>query len=199
MLVIRNCTLLFFNWDFSSPNLTPLYLFIHVMKLQYFFFIYLDDLLLTGSDCASISKVIKHLSIHFSLKDFGSFHYFLGVEVISIQHGLFLSQQKYIHDLLTCTKMDGAKTIKTLLTTKDFLQLNDVSSSADPIEYRWVIGALQYLFLTRPNISFLVNKLAQSMHKPTKLHWIIVKRVLRHLKGTLNHGILLKRTVDLTL
>jgi hypothetical protein len=106
------------------------------MKLQYFFFFYLDDLLLTGSDCASISKVIKHLSIHFSLKDFGSFHYFLGVEVISIQHGLFLSQQKYIHDLLTCTKMDGAKTIKTLLTTKDFLQLNDVSSSADPIEYR---------------------------------------------------------------
>jgi len=63
-------------------------------------------------------------------------HYFLGVEVISIQHGLFLSQQKYICDLLTRTQMDGAKKIKTLLTTKDFLQLNNGSSSANLIEYR---------------------------------------------------------------
>jgi hypothetical protein len=96
----------------------------------------LDDLVLNGSDCASISKVIKHLSIHFFFKDFGSLHYFIGVEVISIQHGLFLSQQKYIRDLLTRTKMDGAKKIKTLLTTKDFLQLNNGSSCANPIEYR---------------------------------------------------------------
>jgi hypothetical protein len=88
--------------------------------------------------------VIVHLSLKLSsilvfiffFKDFGSLHYFLGVEVISIQHGLFLSQQKYIRDLLTRTKMDGAKKIKTLLTTKDFLQLNNGSSSANLIEYR---------------------------------------------------------------
>jgi histone deacetylase 1/2 len=158
-----------------------------------------DDLLITGSDSASMSKIIKHLSTHFSLKDLGSLHYFLGVEVFSVKQGLFLSQHKYICDLLTRTNMDGAKTVKTPLATKDCLQLNDGSSSVDPTAYRRVIGALQYLSLTRPDISFPVNKLAQFLQKPSQLHWIAAKRVLRYLKGTLHHGILLKRTNDLTL
>ena len=104
-----------------------------------FLLVYVDDLLITGSDSASISQIIKHLSTRFSLKDLGSLHYFLGVEVFSVKQGLFLSQHKYISDLLTRTKMDGAKTIKTPLATKDCLQLNDGSSSIDPTAYRRVI------------------------------------------------------------
>jgi histone deacetylase 1/2 len=164
-----------------------------------FLLVYVDDLLITGSDSTSMSKIIKHLSTRFSLKDLSSLHYFLGVEVFSVKQGLFLSQHKYIYDLLTCTNMDGAKTVKTPLATKDCLQLNDGSSSVNPTAYRCVIGALQYLSLSRPDISFPVNKLAQFLQKPSQLHWIAAKRVLRYLKGTLHHGILLKRTNDLTL
>ena len=56
--------------------------------------------------------------------------------------------------------MDGAKPVNTPLATKDQLQLNDGSPSTDPTAYRRVIGALQYLSRTRPDISFPVNKLA---------------------------------------
>lgn len=68
----------------------------------------------------------------------------------------------------------------------------------DPKEYRMVVGSLQYLSLTRPDIAFAVNRLSQYMHRPTDLHWQAVKRVLRYLAGTTSHGIFLSATTPLT-
>ncbi|KAJ0732045.1 putative RNA-directed DNA polymerase [Helianthus annuus] len=68
-----------------------------------------------------------------------------------------------------------------------------------PTEYRAFVGALQYLSLTRPDISFTVNKLSQFMHKPTTTHWEALKRLFRYLHGTLNHGIFFRRHSPLQL
>jgi len=59
----------------------------------------------------------------------------------------------------------------------------------DPTLFRSTVGALQYLCITRPDISFCVNKLAQFMHNPTDLHWQAVKRLLRYLKQTVHYGL----------
>lgn len=59
----------------------------------------------------------------------------------------------------------------------------------DATEYRAVVGNLQYLFLTRPDISFSVNKLSQYMHRSTTEHWKAMKRILRYLSGTMTHDI----------
>ena len=61
----------------------------------------------------------------------------------------------------------------------------------DPSEYRAVVGSLQYISLTHPNISFSVNKLSQFMHKPTTEHWQAVKRVFRYLTCSMTQGIFL--------
>jgi hypothetical protein len=53
----------------------------------------------------------------------------------------------------------------------------------DPTEYRHIVGALQYVTLTQPNIAYLVNQLCQHMHNPTSVHFIATKRVLRYLKA----------------
>lgn len=67
------------------------------------------------------------------------------------------------------------------------------SSSCDVTAYRRLIGALQYLSLTRPDISFAVNKLSQHMQCLSELQMQAAKRVLRYLKGTLDHGLQLTR------
>ncbi|KAF5472072.1 hypothetical protein F2P56_008818 [Juglans regia] len=95
--------------------------------------------------------------------------------------------------------MEGAKEVQTPLASKDNLQSNDGSTPVDATEYRKVIGALQYLELARPDIAFPVNKLAQFMQKLSTLHWQATKRLLRYLKLTVNHGILLRSTDKLIL
>ena len=63
---------------------------------------------------------------------------------------------------------------------------------SDPTLYRSVVGALQYSTITRPELSFAVNKVSQFMANPLESHWTAVKRILRYLKGSLHHGLLLK-------
>jgi len=107
-----------------------------------------------------MSDIIRQLGVQVSLKDLGDLHYFIGVEVQQTREGIFLSQQKYIRDLLKRANMEGARPIHTPLSTKPILQLNDGHPPADQKQYRSVIGALQYLPITRPDIVFAVNKLA---------------------------------------
>ncbi|KAH9715895.1 hypothetical protein KPL71_021241 [Citrus sinensis] len=80
------------------------------------------------------------------------------------------TNHKYICDLLTKTNLAGAKEVTTPLSTSQPLCLNDGSPLSDATQYRQVIGRLQYLALTRPDISFTVNKLAQFMHQLTETH-----------------------------
>lgn len=98
-----------------------------------------------------------------------------------------------MRDLLAKTKMDEAKTITTPLAINGYLILNDNSSPADVIEYRCIIGDLQYLSLTWLDISYAVNKLSQFIHCPSQLHWIAIKCLLRYLKHTIYHGLFLRR------
>jgi hypothetical protein len=155
--------------------------------------VYVDELVLTGNDSSFVQSIIQQFGAKFSLKDKGNLHYFLGVEVIPTRAGLFLSQHKYVRDLLSKTKMVGAKDVSTPLSTSTSLKLVDGIASFDSTEFRRVIGSLQYLSLTRLDISFAVNKLSQFMHKPTTTHRTAVKRLLHYLKQTIFHDIHLQK------
>lgn len=89
--------------------------------------------------------------------------------------------------------MLNAKPVATPLPSHPKLTLKSGSPLSDPHEYRRIVGSLQYLALTRPDISYAVNKLSQFMHCPTSDHWQAVKRVLCYLSGTLDHGIFLRK------
>ena len=131
----------------------------------------------------------------FSLKDMGSLHFFLGIEVIPTRAGLFLSQHKYVRDLLSNTSMSGVKDVSTPLSITQSLQLIDGTTTVDSSEFCRIIGCLQYLSLTCPDISFAVNKLSQFMHKPTTNHWTTTKRLFRYIKQTIFHGIQIHKVV----
>ena len=95
--------------------------------------------------------------------------------------------------------MNMAKDVHTPMSTSTPLTLSDGSAPTDSTEYQKVIGALQYLGLTRPDIAFVVNRLSQFMHKPTECHWTAAKRILRYLKHTMFHGILIQQSSPLSL
>lgn len=158
--------------------------------------VYVDDIIVTGSDSTLVTSLIAS---HFSLKDLGPLHFFLGIQVTSHSKGVTLSQPQYIRDLLIRSKMDGAKPCSTPFSPGDPLSKFGGNPMADPHTYRSIVGALQYATITRPDISYAVNKASQFMHSPSEEHWLAVKRILRYLKGTIHLGLHVSATSSLDL
>lgn len=80
---------------------------------------YVDDILIMGTNASWVNQVVKDLNKKFALKKLGSLHYFLGFEAHMDSFGLYLSQTKYILDLLKKIGIIGAKTISTLMLFKN--------------------------------------------------------------------------------
>lgn len=93
--------------------------------------------------------------------------------------------------------MQGCKPSPTPLSILEKLSLaeGELLSQEDGTRYRSLVDALQYLTLTRPNISFAVNKVCHFLHAPTTAHWAIAKRILRYVKNTLSVGLTFSSTL----
>lgn len=126
----------------------------------------------------------------------GKLDYFLGIQASHITNGsMLLSQTKYIQDLLSKVHMEEAKDISSPMISSRKLTKQGSNYFHDPTLYRSIVGALQYVtIITRPEICFSVNEVWQFMGQPLEEHRNIVKRILRYLKGTLTHGLLLQPT-----
>ena len=175
-------TSLFFKWESGVPI---------------FILIYVDDILILSPDLQEINKLLCHLKTKFSVRDLGPAHFFLGIEMIPQNHGFLLSQSKYIASVLTRASMDNCKPISTPLSTSN-TPSND-SSQLDNTLFRSLVGSLQYITLTRPDISFAVNQVCQKMHLPQAEDWVNLKRLLRYLKGTISHGLLIYKKSEFSL
>ena len=132
----------------------------------FYFLVYVDDILLTGSNSTMLHRLIQLLSSEFKLRDLGVVHYFLRIEVQPTAMGLMLRQHKYILDILTRAGMTSCKPVDTPISTSKVTILPDPLFS-DPTCFRQIVDALQYLTFMRPNICFAINKVCQFMHAPT--------------------------------
>jgi Reverse transcriptase (RNA-dependent DNA polymerase) len=137
--------------------------------------IYVDDIIVIGDNIDLIQSFICSLQHNFALKDLGALHFFLGIEVLSTAHGLHLSQTKYLNDVLHRAKMHDANPCLSPMVPNTTLSRFAGDPFDDPHLYRSIVGALQYATLTRPDISYAVNKVSQFMHSPTPVHWVAVK------------------------
>jgi hypothetical protein len=150
--------------------------------------LYVDDILLTGSYSSLLTSVIDALTQEFDMKDLGQLTYFLGLQVSYSSSG-FVSQSKYIKELLDRVDLQNSKSCATPCLPYHHLLKDDGKPYSRPQQYRSIVGALQYLTFTRPDIAFSVNQACQFMHNPMESHVVAVKRILRYLKGTLDYGI----------
>ncbi|XP_020262285.1 uncharacterized protein LOC109838237 [Asparagus officinalis] len=160
--------------------------------------VYVDDIVVTGNNLARVDSIIALLGHRFSIKDLGPL-YFFGCRSCPAFSWCCLSQRRYIMDLLTWTKMAASHPVRTPLATATSLRHDGDVPLSNGRDYHDIIGGLQYLALTRPDISYAVNKLSQVMQAPTTDHLNAAKRVLRYIMGTIDHGLLLHRQSYLSL
>ena len=111
--------------------------------------------------------------------------YFLGIEVMRSKQRILLPQQKYVLDWLSKTRKLGVKPCSTPMTLN--LQITKEGNLfEDPERYRRLVGKLNYLTVTYPDIAYSVSVLSQYMSSPTVSHWAAVEHTLCYLKELLD-------------
>lgn len=140
--------------------------------------IYVDDMIYLGSSETLIAEFKSCMMGEFEMSDLGKLQYFLGLEVNQVEDGIFLSQRKYAKNILYRFYMHNCKEAATPMNVNEKLQLEDGTGVVDPSYYGSLIGRLNYLTHTRPDIMYLVSVLSRYMHSPTRQHLGAAERVL---------------------
>ena len=129
-----------------------------------------------------IDQCKRELTSEFEMKDIGLMHYFLGLEVWQNPGKIFLTQGKYVVDILQRFGMQGCKSMNVPMIT-NLKKLRDSATSSQDVDstlYRQLIG---------PDIYYTANALSQFMSDPKHIHWVAAKHVLRYVQGTITYGL----------
>ncbi|XP_047270453.1 uncharacterized mitochondrial protein AtMg00810-like [Capsicum annuum] len=160
--------------------------------------VYVDDLLITGSNDQLIDVAKQTLHQKFKLKDLGQLKYLLGIKELRSSAGVILNQRKYILKLINDIGLSGAKPAPTplesnlRLTSVEYDKINGLTSDQvlhDINGYRKLVGKMLYATITRLDISYPLQTHSQFMQSPKKSHWDTTTRVVRYLKGIMGQGI----------
>ncbi|XP_058202763.1 uncharacterized mitochondrial protein AtMg00810-like [Rhododendron vialii] len=186
------------NGFFNSQSDASLFIR-HSSTYSLFVLVYVDDLIVTGSDKTAVNDFIEVLCSVFDSRRLGELGFFLGMEINRTNNILYLSQSRYATDLLSKFNMVSCKPCSTPLPSNSKLSQHDGDLLDDPTIYRSMVGGLQYLTLSRPDIAFAVNQVCQFMQHPKTSHLQVVKRIYRYIKGTIEHGLSFHYSSDNTL
>nr|GEZ60743.1 ribonuclease H-like domain-containing protein [Tanacetum cinerariifolium] len=140
------------------------------------------------SSLAFLQRIIASLHSEFTMTDLSSLNYFLGISAQRSSSGLFLSQLKFVEEILERAHMHNCNPCWTRVDTESKLGL-DGDPVSDPTLYPSLAGALQYLTFTHPNLSYAVQQVCLYMHDPRDPHFTALKRILRYVRGTLDYGL----------
>uniref|UniRef100_W4VRQ4 Putative retrovirus-related pol polyprotein from transposon tnt n=1 Tax=Corethrella appendiculata TaxID=1370023 RepID=W4VRQ4_9DIPT len=162
--------------------------------------IYVDDMMLF-SNCLNWLKEIKEkLGREFRMKDMGKAKFCLGIKITETKSCITLDQQHYIEEILNKFGMSECKPSYTPMQHNQKLSKADSPNLPAEIEdmkqvpYQEAIGCLMYLSnCTRPDISFVVNKLSRFNNNPGTEHWAAVKHLFRYLRGTSSYNLTYNR------
>ena len=155
--------------------------------------VYVDDIIITGSDDAEVTATKAYLAQHFVTRDLSPPRYFLGLEIAYRPGQMSICQRKYVLDLLEETGMLGCKPASSPMEQNVDWWDNATALLEDAGLYRRLVGKLIFLTVTRPDISYAVSVLSQFMQAPRTIHLEGVYRVLSYLKRAPGKGLLYRR------
>ena len=151
--------------------------------------LYVDDILIFGSDIQIINDIKHFLSQNFDMKDLGQADLILNTKIMKNENGYVLSQSHYIEKILKNFYNPNCQPVSTPYDPNVHLKKNTGHPQLQR-EYAQIIGSLGFLTnYTRPDIAYAVNRLSRYTSNPDKSHWDALERILRYLKGTINYGL----------
>ena len=155
--------------------------------------IYVDDLIFTGDDDAILTDFKRSMLREFDMSDLGSMRFFLGIEVLQRDDGIFICQRKYALEILKRFGMLESNEVNSPIIPGFKISKDEDGISVNDTHYKQLVGSLMYLTATRPDMMFVTCLISRYMGRPTNLHLQVAKRALRYLKGTMNYGIHYKK------
>lgn len=156
--------------------------------------VYVDDIVIIGEQDELIDEIANHLKTEFKVKDMGTLHWLLGIQIDYSDVGITLSQNAYIDRILNRFAMHDCNTVSTPIECNQPLRAAQSGEPrANATLYQQIIGSLMYIVsATRPDLAFTISHLSQFNADPSVSHLSAAKRVLRYVKGTRDAKLLYK-------
>jgi hypothetical protein len=148
-----------------------------------------DDIIFGSTNKSTCEEFSRIMIQKFEMSMMGELKYFLGFQIKQLQEGTFISQTKYIQDILKKFGMKNGKPIKTPMGTNGHLNLDTGGKSVDQKVHRPMIGSLLYLCASRPDIIIFVCMCARFQANPKEVHLRVMKRIMRYLVCTPKFGL----------
>ncbi|CAH9081872.1 unnamed protein product [Cuscuta europaea] len=150
--------------------------------------LYVDDIIFFSSSQSMITSFKASMTNQFEMTDLSLLQYFLGLEVKQGNEGTFHSQKRYAINLLKRFHMESCKPIATPMNASEKLQKCDGTGEADVTLCRSLVGGLNYLTHSRPDLAYCVSIVSRYMQKPTTKHLGAARRILRYVARILEFG-----------
>ena len=158
--------------------------------------LYVNDILIAGSDKEYLMDIKRWLSTHFDMQDMGEANYILGVKIKRDRSKKILapSQENYIQKILERFHVSSCKPVDTPVSKGEALSLNmclknpQEREEMSRVPYASVVGSLMYAMMcTHLDICFAVGLVSRYQSNPGREHWKAIKRIMRYLKGTMDY------------
>jgi len=157
--------------------------------------IWVDDIIVAASNDYLLCEVKDMLKNRFKMTDLGLLTWFLGTQFIHYNGSIKMNQTRYLTKLLEKYNMDNCKPRSTPCELKLNLDSDKVSDVC--VQYREIVGSLIYaMTCTRPDLCWVVTVLSQRLADPSDEHCIVLKHVLRYLKGSLDYELCFTKCTD---
>ena len=152
------------------------------------FEIVVDDIIFGGQDalCKTFANEIKQ---EFEMSMFGEIKFFVGLQLYQMKYGIYITHSKYVREILKTFGLEDSNPVSTPMVIGHKLSKNDDSTKVNQTFYRFMIGKLQYVVHSEPDIALYVGIVARFSTNPKENHLMDVKRIMRYLKGTEDYGL----------
>ena len=183
-------------WHLQQSQADPNLYFAHFNQNTIVLLVYVDDILITGSDPRLITKLKAHLQNTFKTNDLGPLHRYLGVQFDRVPLGLRIHQTDYALGILKLFNMTECTPTHTPLPEGLSLSKESNTPPVDPKLYRMLVGKLLFLTKTRPDITHAVSVVSRFMQNPQTAHLQAAKHILRYVRRYPDLGLFFKQGED---